>query len=81
MPLALLTGGGSLIGEGIARCLVTRGWTVVVTDVDLELARKSPRRRAAPRTPKPCSSTPPTARVSMPPCRTCSRATGALTRS
>ena len=40
MPLALLTGGGSLIGEGIACALVARGWQVAVTDINLELARK-----------------------------------------
>jgi 2-hydroxycyclohexanecarboxyl-CoA dehydrogenase len=40
MPLALLTGGGSLIGEGITRSLTERGWTVAVTDFNLELARK-----------------------------------------
>ena len=39
MPLALLTGGGSAIGEGITRCLVGRGWTVAVTDIRLDLAR------------------------------------------
>src|SRR5262249_2391458 len=40
MPLAFLTGGGSLIGEGIARCLVARGFTVAVTDINLDLARQ-----------------------------------------
>jgi NAD(P)-dependent dehydrogenase (short-subunit alcohol dehydrogenase family) len=40
MPLALLTGGGSAIGEGITRCLVARGWTVAVTDIRLDLARE-----------------------------------------
>jgi 2-hydroxycyclohexanecarboxyl-CoA dehydrogenase len=40
MPLAILTGGGSAIGEGITRCLVTRGWTVAVTDINLGLARQ-----------------------------------------
>jgi NAD(P)-dependent dehydrogenase (short-subunit alcohol dehydrogenase family) len=40
MPLALLTGGGSLIGEGIARTLASRGWTVAVTDINLALAQK-----------------------------------------
>ena len=40
MPLALLTGGGSAIGEGIARCLVARGFTVAVTDINLDLAQK-----------------------------------------
>src|SRR4051812_37493331 len=40
MPLALLTGGGSLIGEGITRALAARGWTVAVTDVKLELAQR-----------------------------------------
>jgi NAD(P)-dependent dehydrogenase (short-subunit alcohol dehydrogenase family) len=40
MPLALLTGGGSLIGEGITRQLAARGFTVAVTDINLELASK-----------------------------------------
>jgi NAD(P)-dependent dehydrogenase (short-subunit alcohol dehydrogenase family) len=39
MPLALITGGGSAIGEGIARALVARGWTVAVSDIKLDLAR------------------------------------------
>lgn len=34
MPVAMITGGASLIGEGIGRALVNDGWTVVVTDVD-----------------------------------------------
>jgi NAD(P)-dependent dehydrogenase (short-subunit alcohol dehydrogenase family) len=41
MPFALMTGGGSAIGEGIARCLTGRGWTVAVTDINLDLARAS----------------------------------------
>jgi NAD(P)-dependent dehydrogenase (short-subunit alcohol dehydrogenase family) len=40
MALALITGGGSVIGEGIARCLVARGWNVAVTDIHLDLARQ-----------------------------------------
>jgi NAD(P)-dependent dehydrogenase (short-subunit alcohol dehydrogenase family) len=40
MPLALLTGGGSAIGEGITRCLIARGWTVAVTDINLDLAQQ-----------------------------------------
>jgi 2-hydroxycyclohexanecarboxyl-CoA dehydrogenase len=40
VPLALITGGGSLIGEGIACALVSRGWQVAVTDINLDLARK-----------------------------------------
>src|SRR5258708_1495037 len=40
MPLALITGGGSLIGEGVARCLVARGWSVAVSDIKLDLARQ-----------------------------------------
>jgi NAD(P)-dependent dehydrogenase (short-subunit alcohol dehydrogenase family) len=40
MPLAFLTGGGSLIGEGIAGALVERGWSVAVTDLNLDLARQ-----------------------------------------
>jgi NAD(P)-dependent dehydrogenase (short-subunit alcohol dehydrogenase family) len=39
MPLALLTGGGSMIGEGIACNLVAGGWTVAVTDINPDLAR------------------------------------------
>ena len=41
MPFALLTGGGSAIGEGIARSLTGRGWSVAVTDINLDLARTS----------------------------------------
>ena len=41
MPLALITGGGSLIGEGIARTLASRGWAVAVTDINLDLARQA----------------------------------------
>jgi NAD(P)-dependent dehydrogenase (short-subunit alcohol dehydrogenase family) len=40
LPLAFITGGGSLIGEGITCALVARGWQVAVTDIDLGLARK-----------------------------------------
>jgi NAD(P)-dependent dehydrogenase (short-subunit alcohol dehydrogenase family) len=40
MPLALVTGGGSAIGEGITRCLIDRGWSVAVTDINLDLARQ-----------------------------------------
>jgi NAD(P)-dependent dehydrogenase (short-subunit alcohol dehydrogenase family) len=40
MPLAFITGGGSVIGEGITRALVTRGWSVAVSDLKLELAHK-----------------------------------------
>src|SRR5690349_24394134 len=38
MPTALITGGGSLIGAGIARSLVRDGWRVVVTDINPRLA-------------------------------------------
>lgn len=40
MPLAILTGGGSLIGKGITNTLSARGWSVAVTDIDLALARE-----------------------------------------
>jgi NAD(P)-dependent dehydrogenase (short-subunit alcohol dehydrogenase family) len=40
MPLALVTGGGSAIGEGITRCLAGSGWTVAVSDINLDLARQ-----------------------------------------
>jgi NAD(P)-dependent dehydrogenase (short-subunit alcohol dehydrogenase family) len=48
MPLALVTGGGSAIGEGITRCLVGRGWTVAVTDINLDSARQSAAAAGAP---------------------------------
>jgi NAD(P)-dependent dehydrogenase (short-subunit alcohol dehydrogenase family) len=41
LPLALITGGGSLIGEGIVCALVARGWQVAVTDINPDLARKA----------------------------------------
>jgi NAD(P)-dependent dehydrogenase (short-subunit alcohol dehydrogenase family) len=40
MPTALITGGGSLIGAGIARSLVRDGWRVVVTDINVRLAEE-----------------------------------------
>jgi NAD(P)-dependent dehydrogenase (short-subunit alcohol dehydrogenase family) len=40
MPLALITGGGSQIGEGIVRHLAERGWTVAVSDLNLALAQQ-----------------------------------------
>jgi NAD(P)-dependent dehydrogenase (short-subunit alcohol dehydrogenase family) len=49
MPFALMTGGGSVIGEGIARCLTGRGWTVAVTDINLDLARQVAAAVGAPR--------------------------------
>jgi 2-hydroxycyclohexanecarboxyl-CoA dehydrogenase len=39
MPVAMITGGASLIGEGIGRALIGDGWTVVVTDIDLKGAQ------------------------------------------
>lgn len=38
MATALITGGGSLIGAGIARSLVRDGWRVVVSDLNPALA-------------------------------------------
>lgn len=40
MATALITGGGSLIGAGIARSLVRDGWRVVVTDINPRLAEE-----------------------------------------
>ena len=40
MALALITGSASLIGAAIAHCLNGRGWTVLVTDIDLSGAEK-----------------------------------------
>ena len=34
MPVAVITGGASLIGSGIAACLVEKGWKVVLTDIE-----------------------------------------------
>lgn len=34
MPLALITGAGSLIGEGIAQSLSQAGWRLVLTDIN-----------------------------------------------
>ncbi len=39
MPVALITGGGSLICEGVARTLVSRGWHVVVSDINEDSAK------------------------------------------
>ena len=35
MPIALITGGASLICEGMVKCLVSSGWHVVVSDINL----------------------------------------------
>jgi NAD(P)-dependent dehydrogenase (short-subunit alcohol dehydrogenase family) len=40
MPFAMITGGASLIGEGIVHVLVARGWDVAVTDINLEGAQQ-----------------------------------------
>src|ERR1700731_3151020 len=33
-PLAVITGGASLIGEGIAECLIESNWLVALVDID-----------------------------------------------
>jgi 2-hydroxycyclohexanecarboxyl-CoA dehydrogenase len=40
MPFALVTGGASLICEGIVHVLVARGWDVAVIDINLEGAQQ-----------------------------------------
>jgi NAD(P)-dependent dehydrogenase (short-subunit alcohol dehydrogenase family) len=40
MPFALITGGASLICEGIVHVLVARGWDVAVADINLEGAQQ-----------------------------------------
>lgn len=42
MSVAVITGGASLIGTGIARCLIEKGWRVVLTEIapSLEAARR-----------------------------------------
>jgi 3-oxoacyl-[acyl-carrier protein] reductase len=35
MPVVLITGGASLICEGMTKCLVSRGWHVIVSDINL----------------------------------------------
>ena len=39
MPLALITGAASLIGEGIARALAAEGWQLALTDLNLPLVQ------------------------------------------
>jgi NAD(P)-dependent dehydrogenase (short-subunit alcohol dehydrogenase family) len=39
MPVAFITGGGSALGEGVTRTLTARGWTIVVSDINLDRAR------------------------------------------
>lgn len=39
MPVAFLTGGASLIGEGIAGVLARDGWDVVISDINTEVAQ------------------------------------------
>ncbi|MFN3891182.1 MAG: SDR family NAD(P)-dependent oxidoreductase [Beijerinckiaceae bacterium] len=39
MPLALITGGASLICEGVAQCLARDGWDLAITDLNLDGAR------------------------------------------
>jgi NAD(P)-dependent dehydrogenase (short-subunit alcohol dehydrogenase family) len=39
MPLALITGGASLICEGAAQCLARDGWDLAITDINLDGAR------------------------------------------
>jgi NAD(P)-dependent dehydrogenase (short-subunit alcohol dehydrogenase family) len=35
-PLAVITGGASLIGEGIGECLIETNWLVALADIDVE---------------------------------------------
>ena len=39
MPLALITGGASLICEGVAQCLARDGWDLAITDLNVEGAK------------------------------------------
>lgn len=39
MPLALITGGASLICEGVAQSLAREGWSLAITDLNLEGAQ------------------------------------------
>lgn len=36
MPLALITGGASLICEGVAQCLARDGWDLAITDLNVD---------------------------------------------
>lgn len=38
MPVAIITGGGSLMSKGIAEALVNKGWKVELFDIDREIA-------------------------------------------
>ena len=48
MPFALITGGASLICEGVAHVLVARGWDVCLTDLKVDAARDVAERAAGP---------------------------------
>src|SRR4051812_38991352 len=40
MPVALITGGGGMLGRGAAKSLVEDGWQVVLADIDTAEAEK-----------------------------------------
>lgn len=40
MHVAMITGGGSLIGEAIAQCLNEAGWHVAITDINVDNANQ-----------------------------------------
>ena len=44
MPVALVTGGASLLAEGIGRSLVADGWRLILADIDLPGARRVAKR-------------------------------------
>jgi 2-hydroxycyclohexanecarboxyl-CoA dehydrogenase len=46
-PVCLITGGASLLAEGIARALISDGWRVILADIDLKTARASAKKLGA----------------------------------
>lgn len=78
MQFAFLTLAGSVIGEGISRQLVARGWSLAVTDIDLDLVHKVAATAGGPPRVEASCSMRPRASKQKSWCIPCSRAMGAI---